>query len=191
MKILRLLLIFYILTGCTNDNENTVNNSSKYIGNYQIVSYKSDLEVDLNDDHIASSELMGEIDYYFIESLPDLEIKPNPEMQNNSKLISLFLPKTNITFQDPGKPQGNVLFSRYGFGTTFNFKNNNFVLNDDQYVELDYIDNVQSNRKTLIDSQINVIDETHLKMNISKEYYDFRTKKWSLLNIHIILKKID
>lgn len=190
MKILRLLLLFYILTGCSNDNENTVDNSTKYIGNYQIVSYKSDLEVDLNDDHIASSELMREIDYYFIEGLPDLEIKPNPEAQNN-KLISLFLPKTNITFQDPGEPQGNVLFSRHGFGTTLNFKNNNFILNDDQYVELDYIDNVESNRKTLIDSQINIIDETHLKMNISKEYYDFRAKKWSLLNIHIILKKID
>ena len=184
-------MIFYILTGCTNDNENTVNNSSKYIGNYQIVSYKSDLEVDLNDDQIASSELMEEIDYYFIEGLPDLEIKPNPEMQNNSKLISLFLPKTNITFQDPGKPQGNVMFSRYGFTTVFNYKNNSFLLSDDQYIESDYIDNIESNRKTIIDSEINVIDETHLKMNVSKEYYDFKTKKWSLLNIHITLKKID
>ncbi|MGO4772213.1 hypothetical protein ACEN2I_11145 [Flavobacterium sp. W22_SRS_FK3] len=191
MRILKLLLIFPILIGCSSENENTNENVSKYTGNYQIISYKSDIEVDLNDDNIASSELIKEIDYYFIEGFPDFEIRPNADTQNEAKLVSLFLPKTNITFQDPGKPQGKVMFSRYGFTSTFNFKNNNFILNDDQYLESDYIDNVHSNRKTIIDSEINIIDETHLKMKLSKEYYDFKTKKWSLLNILIILKKID
>lgn len=191
MKNFKILLFIPFFIACTNEDSSTSESFSKYTGYYQITSYKSDVEVDLNDDNTASSELTKEIGYYFIEGFPDLEIRPNANKQNDAKLVSLFLPKTNITFEDPGKPQGNVIFSRSGFGTTFNFKDNNFILNDIQYIEIDYIDNVESNRKTIIAPEISVIDASHLKMNVTKEYYDFKTKKWRLLNIVVSLKKID
>lgn len=79
----------------------------------------SDVAVDLNNDKILSNELVDEI-YILKNNQTFLDIIQN-KSQNNIKLISIFLPKTHITYEYPSSPEGSVQdFSRYGFLSELN-----------------------------------------------------------------------
>ncbi len=172
-----IILLSLTLINCNSDD--SLNKEyEKYTGNYEIISFKSNVAVDLNNDYISSKELTNEINSF---GLHDLEIK--------SSIISFFFPKTWITFQYPSSPEGSVEFLDYGFGTKYQYENNSFSLENKSYVEESYIDNIENNKNVTLISDLNVIDSNHLEMSISKEYYDFRTSEWIMLDIDIIFKK--
>ncbi|UZR99604.1 hypothetical protein [Chondrinema litorale] len=177
-KILRLYLIIFITPFLVNCSNEDVIDNEQYVGNYKIISFQSNIAVDLNKDGITSEELVNEINTF---DFNDLEIKPN--------LLSFFFPKTWITFQYPSSPEGSIEFIDYGFGTTYQYEKNSFSLNGKSYVEEAYIDNTQSNKTVMINSNLIIIDHNHLKISISKEYYDFNSNQWTLLDIDAIYGK--
>lgn len=170
---------------CINDDP-TDDLYKQYSGNYKIVSFKSNVAVDLNKDNIASKELTEEIDSF---DLNDLEIRPKEYQSNPAKLISFFFPKTWITFQYPSSPEGSVEFIGYGFSTTYQYANNSFSLEDKSYIEESYIDNIKSDKNVIINSDLNIIDSNHLSLSMSKEYYDFNSNDWIMLDIEVVYER--
>lgn len=177
-QLLKIYLFFLIIATSISCNTDDSSEADKYAGNYEIISYKSNIPVDLNNDSVISQELRNEINSF---KPGDLEIRSN--------LISFFFPKTWISFQYPSEPKGNVEFSDYGFGTNYTYKNNTFLLENKNYIENSYIDNIESNKNVTINDDLVVIDSNHLKMSISKEYYDFSKEKWIMLDIEIMFEK--
>ena len=182
MKHFKLFFLLAVLVSC--HSEDISNN--KYTGHYKIVSFTSNIAVDLNNDNITSFELINEIDSF---DYSDLEIRPHTDQTNETKLISFFFPKTELTFQYPSEPNGYVQFIPFGFGTTYEFENNTFVLTNNNYIEQAYIDNVESNKIVSLNSNLNIIDDTHLKLLLSKEFYDFNNYNWIMLNIEVFYER--
>ena len=187
---LKLLVLIMIAISCSeDDNINITNNEhEKYAGKYNIISFRSDIPVDLNNDGVTSYELTSEINSL---GFSDLEIRAN---RNNSEdfenLLSFFFPKTWISFQTyNSKPY--TQFIDYGFITYYSFKENTFKLKKTKYLEEAYIDNVESNKVVKLGNPIKVIDSNHLGFSLFKKFYDFKRGDWVDLNIEIIYEKID
>ena len=180
-----MILITSIFLNCSDDDV-ADNVFKQYTGNYKIVSYRANLPVDLNNDGVTSVELTNEITSF---SFGELKVSPTEMQRNSAKLVSFLFPKTWITFQYPDSPEGSVQFLRYGFATFYEFTNNSFYLKDTSYVEDLNIDNVESDKLVILNGQIDVVDSNHLKMSISKEYYDFNTSGWIRLAIDVIFEK--
>lgn len=184
-SVIGILITFLMIIGC--DDKDPINDEfEQYTGNYKTISFKSNIAVDLNNDKVTSKELINEINSF---DFNDLEIRPHENQLNSTKLISFFFPKTWISFQYPGSPEGWVEFLDYGFSTTYQFKDNSFSLKENSFVEESYIDNVESNKEVKINSDLAVIDDKHLKISISKEYYDFNTNNWIMLDLEILYEK--
>lgn len=187
MRYYKLFFLLLIVLGCEDDDLNDDQEFRKYTGDYIIVSFKSDVAVDLNKDDIASYELTNEINTFGYD---DLRIRPNGNESGDKKLLNFLFPKTFITFKSPGQPEGRVEFLDYGFGTFYQFKDNIFKLKDTSYVEGAYIDNVEADKVVNLDRNLMVVDPDHLKFTIHKEYYDFITDDWIRLNIEVLYKKL-
>lgn len=180
-----IILLTLFLWNC-GDSTDTDSQLDAYAGNYQIVSFRSDIPVDLNNDGITSQELVNEINSF---SSNDLEIRPTDLQSNPTQLALFFFPKTWITFDDPGSPEGHIEFLDYGFSTTYHFDNNAFYLEDKSYEEEALIDNIESHRAVTLTTDLHVIDGRHLGLSISKEYYDFNANEWVRLAINLIYEK--
>lgn len=182
-----LLITVLSLTFFSCDKDEIQDNEyEQYVGNYKIISFKSNTAVDLNKDNNVSKELVNEIDSF---ELNDLEIRPNEYQTSSAKLISFSFPKTWITFDYPSEPEGSVEFIGYGFSTIYEYINSSFSLKQNSYTEESYIDNIESNKNVTITSPLNVIDNNHLKMSIAKEYYDFNSNDWVMLDIEVLYEK--
>lgn len=191
MKHYKLLFLLLIITACDSDDFTNVE-FRQYTGDYKITSFKSDLAVDLNNNNVTSNELISEIvpsnDLF---TFRDLRISPNGNESNEKKLVSFAFPKTFITFKSPCCPEGRIRgFHGYGFLTTYEFENNTFILEDKSYIEYSYIDNMESNRTVHINGNLSIIDINNLKLTISKEFYDFNSNDWVMLNIEVKYEKI-
>jgi hypothetical protein len=185
MKNLSFLFLILIVVACSDDNSPD-KQIAQLSGSYAIVSFQSNIEVDLNNDGESSDELMGEINSF---GLNDLEIRPQGQQLNQTQLVSFFFPKTWITFQYPNEPDGYVEFIDYGFGTQYNLTGETLSLNDRQYIEESFIDNVESNREVRLTSDLRIIDANHLGLSLTKEFYDFNSNDWISLNIEIEYEK--
>ncbi len=187
MRHYKLFLLMLITIGCeSNDLNYDSQKFRKYTGKYTIISFKSDIAVDLNKDNIISTELTNEInsfDYRY-----DLLIKPTNN-KSNVKLLGFSFPKTYITFESPGQPEGSVQFLSYGFLTPYQFKDGIFKLKDTTYIEHAYIDKIEADKVVSLNSNLIVVDAHHLKLKLKKEYYDFNTADWIRLNIEVLYKK--
>lgn len=187
MRYYKLLFLLLITIGCESNDLNYDNQEfRKYTGDYIIVSFKSDIAVDLNKDNIISTELTNEINSF--GSRYDLLIKPIHN-ESNVKLLDFSFPKTYITFESPGQPEGRVSFLGYGFLTSYQFKNGVFKLKDTTYIEHDYIDNIEADKVVNLNSNLIVVDSNNLKFKLKKEYYDFNTDDWIMLNIEVLYEK--
>ena len=181
------LLLSTILM-CCSDDDSMDNNFAQYTGNYDLVSFRSDMAVNLNGDGTITKELLDEITT--LGDL-DLEIRPTLSQTNQVKLISFFFPSSRVSFQYPGILEGSVEFFDYGFGTTYEFLDKNFHLMRYSYSEDLFVDNVQEKRSVFLDSHLSVKKNDQLGISISKEYYDFNTREWIRLNISVTYGKID
>lgn len=180
-----LFLLLIVLTACSNDDSQN-EALRQYTGYYSMVSFQSDRSVDLNNDGLRTTQLLDEIK---MSNSYDLEIRPLESHSNDSKLISFFFPKTNLTFQYPGEPEGYTEFTNYGFGTQYEFINNTFQLQLRSYVEQNYIDNIQNDLEVTIESDLIILSENRLRLDISKEFYDYHANEWVRLAIEIIYQK--
>lgn len=189
MKTNTLLVLLIIFFGCEENDNNSNPEFRNYTGTYDIVSFKSDIAVDLNNDNILSKELTNEIDSFGDYFFGDLYIRPDNDGFDDVKFISFTFPKTKISFKPLLYPEGDVSFIGFGHSCFYEFESGQFILEDKQYIEYAYIDNVESNRTVYLDSELIVKDSTHLELKLRKEFYDFDTTQWLMLNIDIQYKK--
>lgn len=177
------LLLASILTltflGCSDDNDDfTKENLVDY---YNIISYKSDKYVDLNNDKKTSTNLMDEIDILNKEE-NFLEIRPN------INIISFNIPLTLINYDYPSAPDGYANFVKYGFLTPTTLSDKVIVIKNNSYIESNYTGNVISKKNVSIEN-LKILDNNRLSTTITKSYYDFSTKQWIELNIEVIFQK--
>lgn len=190
MKTPKILLAILLLYSC-NESDSSENDSNVFTGSYKIISYKSDVAVDLNNDKTTSNNLINEINDYNFNSHYALQVAPTKYTTNNQeKIVSLFLPKTEISFKNSLGTKPYVQFAQYGYLTSYKFENNKIYLKENKYVEKAYIDNIESNKNITLSNTIEIIDSIHLKASVQKEYYDFSTNSWKMLNIEIIYEKV-
>ena len=176
------LLLASILTltflGCNDDDDFSKENLVDY---YNIISYKSDKYVDLNNDKKTSANLMDEIDILNKEE-NFLEIRPN------INIISFNIPLTLINYDYPSAPDGYANFVKYGFLTSTALSDKVIVIKNNSYIESNYTGNVISKKNVSIEN-LKILDNNRLSTTITKSYYDFSTKQWIELNIEVIFQK--
>ncbi|MGB3775853.1 MAG: hypothetical protein WA951_11405 [Leeuwenhoekiella sp.] len=147
-------------------------------GFYKIESIHSDTPVDLNGDSQRSEDLMTEIDYYFTNSIYDMDIRPNYTNDTDDKLISIYFPEPYLTFDVPSNPNGSVEYVKNGIAFRY-------VLQNGQ-LELDETEN-----EFIVINNMELLGFGSIGARMSKAYYDFSTKKWLNLKLEIIYSKKD
>ncbi len=130
IKILLASILTLTFLGCSDDNDDF--SKENLVDYYNIISYKSDKYVDLNNDKKTSANLMDEIDILNKEE-NFLEIRPN------INIISFNIPLTLINYDYPSAPDGYANFVKYGFLTStalsdkvIVIKNNSYMASKDQ-----------------------------------------------------------
>lgn len=186
MKVCKILFLSLLVMACDSDDQATDVRYRQYTGNYKIVSFKSDIAVDLDHDGIASNELMDEIGTF--DSRYDLKIRPNDNESSKIRLLDFSFPKTYLRFS-PTFPEGRVSFLGYGFTTRYQFENSSFKLEDTSYVEHAYINNVEADKTVYLNSHLKILDPTHLTLTINKKFYDFSINEWIMLEIEVVYEK--
>jgi len=184
MKFFNVFFLLLFMMSCVSEEE--AKNVNLYAGQYKVASFRSDVAVDLNNDKTSSKELTSEINSF---GLGDLDIRPGEPQINDAKIISFLFPKTEISFQYNSSPEGFVQFLDYGFITAYDFTDNAFKLTESSYIEQAFIDNVESNKTVRLNGNLNVVDNTHLKLSLNKAFYDFNRKDWVMLNIEVIYER--
>lgn len=181
-----IILLALFLVACGDDPLDQ--EFEQYTGQYTIVSYKSDIAVDLNNDKSSSNELTDEITSF---NFVDLEVRPLENSTNSAQLLSFFFPKTWLSPDaETGGSEDWANYISYGFGTTYHYENNSFVLKDKSYLEQGSNGREDVNRTVTINSDLEVVDSDHLKLLISKEYYDFKTGSWIMLDIEVVYERM-
>lgn len=183
--------VFFIsLTGCgssgsddsTGGNKGIGSSNSSIGGSYHIISMISDKVVDLNNDGLASADLMDEIDPSFFDpNSPELVI--NPVIYNNQleEMMNFYLPHPSVTVNTPGQI-GGVKFTRNGLGYIYNIDNSTQDININK--------GGMGSTATGIMNSIKVTGKNTLQAVLQKDYYDFSTAKWQLLTITVIYRKV-
>jgi len=190
MKFVKAFFVILSVVSCSSDETITTEEFRAYTGNYNIVSFKANESVDLNNDGISSEELMNEIDSFNDYFSGDLYIRPDNNGYDDVQLISFTFPKTKITFESLLHPEGDVSFIGFGNLSYYEFDSNTFILEERQYIEYAYIDNVEDNRTVYLESDLTVKDSNHLELKLRKEYYDFNDAQWKMLDIDVLYEKI-
>lgn len=152
--------------------------SSQLGGKYNIITMISDISVDLNNDGIASTDLLTEIDpAVFSTEIPELEIKPvviNNQVEN---MMSFYLPHSNITDITPTTPNG-IKFTRTGLGYVYDFDTSTQTIS----VEENTSPGGQSGAYGHMEN-VQIIGTNKLRAVFTKYYYDFSAPAWKLLTI--------
>lgn len=153
-KIFYAFLCFITFCSCENDSE--IVGGTKQDSFFKVTHF--DIEqgsLDLNNDNIINSNMKLEFLNYFNETY-DLQIK---KLNDNSSLISFYIPKQNISFNYVCCPTGYVEFSKNGF--TINMEQNQSTI--ENLV-------IDSNTRIISFSKLN---NTSYKLILEKKYYDF------------------
>ncbi|WP_282628152.1 hypothetical protein [Empedobacter sedimenti] len=177
-KLLLAAGVILISFGCKDDDDFAKEN---IVDTYNIVSYKANTSVDLNNDKKTSTNLMDEID---ILGKQDNFLEVRPKVNT----IYFNFPLTIINLDYPSSPEGYADFVKYGFGTSTAISNKAIVIKDNSYTENNYTGN-KENKKNVFIENLKILDNNRLSTNITKSYYDFSTKQWIELNIEVIFQK--
>lgn len=177
-KLLLASSIILINFGCKDDDGFS---EEDVVETYNIVSYKANIPVDLNNDKKTSTNLLDEIEILNKQE-NFLEVRPKV------KLISFNFPLTLINYDYPSIPSGYADFVKYGFVTSTTLSDKVMVIKDSSYTESNYTGN-KENKKNVSIENLKIIDYNRLSTNITKSYYDFSTKQWIELNIEVIFQE--
>ena len=192
LKVMLFTAFSISLSGCTGSDDGTSgsgrNNgsgtsSSSLAGVYKLISMSSDIEVDMNNDGITSTDLFMEIDAAFFDSSSELEIKPVIYNNNVEEIMSFYLPHSNVVVSTPGKP-GSVSFTKSGLGYVFDFNKTTQVIT---------LENNDKNQDPAIYGEmkdIRLLSPGKLQATFSKYFYDFAAAKWQMLTLTCVYIKI-
>lgn len=176
LKTTLLLIGFIGFSACDNDDTNT--DLSLISGFYQVESMISKDSVDLNGDGEKSRDLKTEINDYFNDHDYDLEVRPNSTNDTEFKLISIYFPEPNLSFEFPSSPDGYVEFAKNSVGYQYEFNNNEFQLmpSENQFIEVDSFE---------------LADDGRIQSTLTKSYYDFEIQDWRMLEIEVVYVKLN
>ncbi|STD58711.1 hypothetical protein [Empedobacter falsenii] len=177
-KLLLASSIILISFGCKDDDGFS---EEDVVDTYNIVSYKANIPVDLNNDKKSSTNLMDEIDILGKRE-NFLEVRP---LINN---VYFNFPLTFLNYDYPSLPDGYATFVKYGFATSTTLSDKVIVIKNNSYTENNYTGNKENIKNVSIEN-LKIIDNNRLSTNITKSYYDFSTKQWIELNIEVIFQK--
>ena len=179
MKNLAFYLVFIMLIALSSCTQHDAEIEESLItGFYKIETISSNKLVDLNGDSQKSYDLKSEINDYFNDLAYDLEIRPNYTNDTKTKLISLYFPEPYLTYEYPSHPNGFVEYGKSGVGFTYEFKDNQFLLDG-------------SNKEFVTIEKIERLQNGTIKSIISKDYYDFSIENWTNLKIEIVYSKME
>ena len=118
------------------------------------------------------------VPYYFENTLYDLEIRPHSYTESDAKLIIFSIPHQVLFFDYPNDPNSSIDYCKKGFGTSYEFSNNEIQLEKfgNDFISI---------------NSVEILSNDNIKTNIEKEYFDAETENWIKLSIEIIYQKID
>lgn len=185
------LIMMVLLLSCTNNDAN--NETEDLGGYYKIVSIKSNKALDLNNDGVLSDNFYAEItglyttpnkekiSFYDFESAQNyMEIRPTDVQTNKAQLIDFRFPHQYIDYLSDGE----VFLSEYLKKLTnysYTIDNNQIELTNNYLEEVGEVGEVTSLKK---------IDTNYLKATISKNIFDFTTKKWHRVILNVEYQKV-
>jgi|GEM_PF-5881311 len=168
-------LVFTGLISCSKE-DSAEDNASELAGEYALVSMTSDIAVDLNNDGIASTNLLDELGPGVLNTgSPGLEIKPVLLDNELVQVMSFFLPHPKVDFNLP-EPAVEYSIKGIGYQYEFNKQTNKITIDNGD----DPIGTVTATGNLV---NIEVAGEGALDAVIIKYYYDFATDTWILLTI--------
>ena len=176
-----ILLAMLIVTACKDDLAYKVPSIAGY---YKVESLVADIEVDLNNDGIISTNAMEEIrQAHYNFSNPDTYLEIRPTKYNNTPYQHMYIPFPNprLTFEYTNSPNGAVNFLRNelnGIGYGYEYKENDKVIHLNRTNVKEENENLWGK---LVD--IKVIGKDRLELLVSKNYYDFKTARWVRLQL--------
>jgi len=188
MKIVNYFLALSALvfiSACSNDTD--TEKIPSIAGFYSMATMTADTAVDLDNNGVASANLMEEVPYYFDSAQYDLQITPTVYTdQPNNRLISVYLPNTNLSFDYPGEPNGYSSFSRSGFSNGYSYDEQSqqitilrAELNDAYEAEFGRLES------------LSIYGENKLVGIITKNYYDYVSASWKVLTITCLYIKAE
>jgi len=192
MKSIKLIILasVAILTGCSSDQPDSF--ETPISGYYKIVSFESTTAVDMNNDGIKTKNLYNEISmhkmdnemvhYYDFDFIGNyMEVRPLHQT-NSAKLIDFNIPDQRIDYLRSGS-----FFLEYYIPSFIHYS---YKLKErSRKIELingspDFIEN-----GTLNDLEHQ--KDGSLKLEMTKELFDFVDSKWIETDVTIIYQKVD
>ena len=193
LTLLLLSFTLFFVMACEDESNNKIPSIAGY---YQVESLRTDQQVDLNNDGIASEDLMVQIsESNFITQHvfdgPDsyLEIRPTKHNDNFNQLMFIPFPNPVVTFTNSNSSNGAVSYlNNYLNGVGYEYSYN-------EETKVIYLDRTKVDQDTeeqwgkLVEAK--QIEKDKLELLVSKNYYDFKTAKWLKLQITGIYVKVD
>ena len=173
------------ISACSDDTD--VEKAPSIAGFYKISSMTADIAVDLDNNGVVSANLIAEIPYYFDSVQYDLQITPTAYTdQPNNRLITVYLPNTNLSLDYPGEPNGYSTFSRSGFS-------NGYLYNESSQI----ISILRGEQNDAYEAEFGRLEslgnygDNQLIGLIKKNYYDYSSGSWKVLAISCIYYKVN
>ncbi len=176
MKKLVLLFFVLFLFSCDKDAEE---NAIPFTGFYKISSMTADQPIDINNDGLASTNLMEEMELYFNNTAPDLEIRPHEFTESNALLIAFSFPDQFSVGGYPEYTSGYFDFNKSTLGSSFKFIDDEIILETNSIEEIAVVLQTVTYRNDIVEAAY------------TKAYYDFKTDEWEELNITVVYVKMD
>lgn len=167
------------LCGCGSDDGDGSSGSKgapEIAGKYTLVSMRSNISVDLNNDGVLSTNLLTEIGESDGSTQSDLEIKPVFVDNKLVQLMSFYLPHPTLSFDDPQEPEGSVKYTPRGLGYEYEYNN----ATNEITVDNGNPGSVPSSGQL---DTVEVSGANQLQAVFEKYYYDFAINEWRLLTI--------
>ena len=183
-------LVGCLLLVCSCDQDKYVFWIPSVTGHYQLISARTDQEIDLNNDGQISNDLAAEIDefdFQFIKSY--MEIRPMKHNNSGFKFIEIPFPHPNYLFGFPEDPNGYIMYTKNSIGGTgyqYDFDEKTKIITlkrDDSHIE------EEATWGRL--AEIKVKDDNLLELEITKDYYDFYTTQMQTLKITALYERAE
>ena len=176
-SLLKLSLAALFLAGFTScsKEDGAEESSTELAGEYTLVSMTSDVPVDLNNDGIASTNLMDELGGAINGENPDLEITPVLLDNELVQVINFYLPHPTVDLSQPNMPTVEYSIKGIGYQYEYNKETNKIT-----------VEGAGSSGPVPAPGQLETVEVTEegdLGAVIIKYYYDFATGKWIELTI--------
>ena len=174
-KTFLLLIVIFLSISCSKDDE--INQEPDYVGFYKIENFKTENEVDLNNDGISNMNLKNEFKEYFSDSAYDLEVLIRNEEPKYT--IRIKFPDWNL---DSGTTETQDNAHIFYSSTLIAFYN---IENGFEFIPKEWGENEE-----LISGTFNKENKS-ISLVLKKRYFNFDSNQWEKLKISAEYKMVN